>query len=180
MLVARAQDDRVDALARPIGEERQVVLDPDQLGTLFPTLGPFVAHRLRTVGRGDRARTVLVALRTYVFGGIAAADDEQVLALEFHRFTKIVSVQDTPGEALEAFELRYVRGGEVATGDHHVVEHLLDADPCAVVMGADGELARLLVEADVLDHGVEADEIAHPGFFHAALNVVPQHLARRI
>ncbi|MNH17802.1 hypothetical protein D3C79_774870 [compost metagenome] len=147
---------------------------------LFPALGPFVAHRLGTVSRGDRARAVLVALRADVFGRVAAADNEQVLAVEFHRFAKVVGVQDTPGEPLEAFKLRHVWGREVPAGHHHVIEHLLDAKPRAVVVGAHGELAGVFIEADVFDCGIEADVVAHPGLLHAALDVVPQHFARRV
>ena len=45
-----------------------------------------------------------MALRADVFGRIAAADDEQVLAGKFHGVAKIVGVEDAAGEIIQTFE----------------------------------------------------------------------------
>ncbi|MNF10757.1 hypothetical protein D3C80_2118010 [compost metagenome] len=44
-----------------------------------------------------------------------------------------------------------------------------------MVVGDHSETASLLVKGDLAHHIVETDVVANPGFFYAALDVVPEH-----
>ena len=147
---------------------------------LFPVRRPVVAHRVGAVAAGDRARAVLVALRADVLGRVACADDQHVLVLELQRVAKIVRMQHAAAEVREARELGYVGDREVAGGHHHVVELLGVALVARVVVHGHRELAGRFVVGDAARRRVEADVLAHPGLLDTALDVVEQHLTRRV
>ncbi|MNH20105.1 hypothetical protein D3C79_798620 [compost metagenome] len=89
-------------------------------------------------------------------------------------------MQDTSGETLEPGKVRHMRRGEMPAGDHHIIEHLLNALADCVVVGVDRKGTAGLIKAHGFDRRVEANVIAHTGLFHPALNIVPEHLTRRI
>ena len=56
---------------------------------------------------------ILVALRSDIFGGIAGAYQQDVLALEFTGIAKIMGMKNTSVESLHSLELRDIRRGEM-------------------------------------------------------------------
>ena len=180
MQIAGAQDDRVDVLGRAVLEMGGLADDLLQQRHLLPVVRPFEAHRLRAVAGGDRFRAVFVALRADVLGRIAAADDQDVLALELHGVAEIMAVQDAAVEGREAFEIRHVGHREMAGGDDHIVEFFGVGDVVGAVVRGDGEFLRLVGIGDHAHRAVEAHPFAHARFLDAALDVVPQHGARRV
>lgn len=89
-------------------------------------------------------------------------------------------MQDAPAEMFETGKIRHVRRREMAAGVDHVIERFRGLCIAAMVLGDHGEATILFVKRDVAHHIVEADVIANPGLFDAALDVVPQHFPRRI
>src|SRR3954452_629237 len=114
VLVAGAQDNGVDRFRAAVLEMRRLVLDPLQQRPLLEAGRPVEAHRAGAVAGGDRAGTIFVALGTDVLGGVAAADDEDVLTLELQRVAEIMGMKNTAVEALETLEFRHVGGREMA------------------------------------------------------------------
>ena len=168
------------SLVRAVLEMRGLADDLLQQRHFLPVVRPFEAHRLRAVAGGDRLRAVFVALRADVLGRIAAADDQDVLVLEFHGVAEIMAVQDAAVEGRKALEIGDVGHREMPRGDDDVVEFLGIGDVVAAVMRGDGEFFRRVGEGHHAHRAVEAHPFAHAGFFDAALDVVPQHGARRI
>lgn len=87
-------------------------------------VGPAESHRCVAVGDRDGPGPVLEGLQSDVLGGIAAAQDQQVLSGELDRVAEVVGMQDAARERLEARVLRDVRGGEVPGRDDDVVKRL--------------------------------------------------------
>ena len=146
----------------------------------LPIVGPFEAHRLGAVAGGDRLGAVFVALRADVLGRVAAADDQYVLALELHGVAEIVAVQDAAVECRKTFEIGHVGHRKMPRRDDDVVEFLGIGDVVGAVMRGDGEFLRLVRKRHHAHRAVEAHPFLHAGLFDAALDVVPQHGARRV
>ena len=91
-----------------------------------------------------------------------------------------MGVQDTPGELLEAFEVRDLGRRKVPAGVDHVVELLAGQCVAVVVVGLHGKALAGLIESHLAHRIVEADVVAHSGFFDPALDVVPQHFTGRV
>ena len=180
VLVAGAQDDRIDALGRAVLEGGGVDVDSLQQRPFFPIVGPFEAHRRGAVAVGDRLCAVLPALRADVLGRVAGADDQDVLAGEFAGVAEVMGVQDAAVETVEAGEFRHVRGREMARGDDDVVEFLGIAVILRQVLHGNGELLGVFVPGHHAHGGFEADPLAHAGLVHAAFDVVEENRARRI
>ena len=178
--IAGAQDDGVDILGGAVLEVRGLADDLLQQRHLLPVLRPFEAHRLGAVAGGDRFGAVFVALRADVLGRIGAADDQDVLALEFHGVAEIMAVQDAAVEGREALEIGHVGHREMPGGDDDIVELFRIGDVVGAVMRGDGEFLRLVRIGHHAHRAVEAHPFAHAGLLDAALDVVPQHGARRI
>ena len=178
--ITGAHDDGVEIARGAVLEVAGLAFHPHQKRLFFPVFRPFEAHRLRTVAVGDEARAVFIALRADILGRVAAADQKNVLALEFQRVTEVVRVHDAAGEFLDAVEMRHVGRREVARRDHYIVEFLgIDLVRIPVVHG-DGELAAGIGIGDHAHGTVEAHPFAHVGLFDAALDVVPQNGAGRV
>ena len=180
MEIAGAEDDRIDLLRPAALEVGRLVLDPLDDGDLLPVARPLEAHGLGPIAVGDRLGAVLVALRADVFGGIAGAEDQQILVDELQGVPEIVGMEDAPVEAAEALVLGHVRRREVTAGDDDVVELLGVLLVFHQVVDRDGEALGVFVVLDPADRRPEADVVAHAGFLDPALDVVPQHRARRI
>jgi len=180
MQVPGAQDDRVDVLLGAVLEGAGLVLDLLQQRNLLPVFRPIERRGRRAVAERDRLGTVLVTLRADVLGRIAAPDDQDVLALEFEGVAEIVRVQHPAVEPFEPLKVRHVRGREMAGGDHHVVELFRGTGVRLQVLRGDREFPRILRIGHPAHRGAKADPVAHAGLLDPPLDVVPQHLARRI
>ena len=139
---------------------------------LLDPLRPLEPHRAGAVRAGDGRGAVLQVLQRDVLGGVAAADDEQPLALELQRVAEIVGVQHPAGEAVDPREARHVRDREVTGGHDDVVELLVPVRLRVQVRRAHRELAARLGVRDVPHRGAEPDVLAHVGFLGAAEDVV--------
>src|SRR5690606_31204504 len=78
----------------------------------------------------------------------------------------------------DAFEVRHVRRGKVATGNYHIVERLGIGALVCQVFDRDAELLRRLVEVHPARHRAEPDAAAHIALVDTALDVVEQNGAR--
>ena len=168
------------SLVDAVGEVRRLADHLLQQRALRPVVGEGEAHRRRAVGHGDRLGAVFVALRADVLGRVGAADDHHVLAGEFCRVAEIVAVQHAALERLEAREIGHVGGREMARRDDHVVELFRIGDVLLAVMHGDGEFLGVVRPGHHAHRRVEAHPFAHARFLDAALDVVPQHGARRV
>ena len=83
-------------------------------------------------------------------------------------------------ESLEALEVRHVGHREMPGRDDDIVELFRVGDVIGAVMRGDGEFLRLVRPGHHAHRRVEAHPFLHAGFFHPALDVIPQHGARRI
>src|SRR5579859_3122192 len=180
MLITGAQDDRVDALVRVVGEVSDIAAHALQYRFLFPVFGPVIAHRRRAIATGDALRTVLVALGADVFRRIAAADQQYILVLELQRVAEIVCMQDATAKTLEAGEAWRIRCREVAARVDDIIELFRRRCAGGIVLRSDGEFPGCGVEAHLTNRRIEADIRPYAGFLDASANIVPQHLARWI
>ena len=124
MLVAGAEDDGVNLLGGTILEMGRLVDQLLQQRAFFEVRRPFEAHGFGAVSGGHRARAIFPALGADVFGGIAAAHDQNVLALEFQGIAEIMGVHDATIEGGDALEEGNLRSGEVAGGYDHMIKFL--------------------------------------------------------
>src|SRR5690625_5775627 len=66
---------------------------------------------------------MLIALYTNVFGGVAAADEQEIAINIRFRTSEIVCVQYIAWEGFNAFEIRHIRHGEVPGCNDQVIEN---------------------------------------------------------
>ena len=178
--IAGAQDDGIDALVAAVTEIGGIAIDLHQQWLLFPVVRPLEAHRGGAIAGGDAARTILVALRADVLGGIAAAEQQQVLALEFQCITEIMGMQNAAIEAREAGEFRHIGCREMPGGHDDVIESFAGHQIERLVMHADRELLAGIIEGDLAHRAAEANVLAYAGLLDAPRDVVEQHRTRRI
>ncbi len=93
---------------------------------------------------------------------------------------EVVAVQDAAVEGAEARKFRHVRHREMARRHDDVVEFLRRHLVVGKVVGLDGELRRLVVIRNMARRRAEAHPAADAGLLDAALDVIPQHCARRV
>ena len=180
VLIAGAQDDRIDLLRRAVLEIGRVFIDMGQQRHLLPVRGPVKPHRRRAVRHRQRPGAVFPALRPDILGRIGGADQQDILVLELHRVAEIMGMQDAAIVIRKTLEFRHVRGREMARGDDDMVE-ILGIHPVGhKVMRGDGELAAALVILNKAHRRAKPDPIPHPGLVDPPLDIVEQHGARRI
>ena len=133
---------------------RRLALDPLQQRPLLEFSGQLKPIGLGAIAGGDRAGAIFVALGADVLGGVAAADDQDVLALELERVAEIMGMQNAAVEGLETLEIRHVGRREMAGGDDDIVELLGHDLVVDAVMRGDGELAGAVVDGRPCAPGV--------------------------
>ncbi len=178
--VAGTQDHGVELAGLTVGEVHGAALEAVDQRQFLHALGPVVAHGGGPVGHGDVRGAHLVGLHADVLGGVGRADQQDALALESLGAAEVVSVADRAGEGLDPLEVRHVGEAEVAGGHDHPVELGAGGLARAQVLHGHGEGVLVAVVVHPADGGGELDFALGLGAADAAVDVVPQHLARRV
>src|SRR4051794_5239578 len=120
-----------------------------------------------------------MGLHADVFGRVAAADQEQILAGETFGAAEVVGVQDLAGEAVDTRKFGDIGGGEVTRGHHELVKDVVSGGAGGEILHSQREFLGVLVPGGVASHGVELNIFAHIRLLNPALDVVKEDLAGR-